>query len=208
MSDTVGESAGDGDLGSGGAMVLPDLTDGSGQTRHLVVGAGKDAHIYLADRDNLGKFFPSNNATLYQDVVGALASGVFAAPAYFNGQIYYGAAGDALKGFTLTNARLSTAATSQSAQIFGYPGATPSVSANGTADGIVWATRNTNPGSLYAFDAGNLGTQLYSTNDAPNGCDNLGPGNKFITPTVANGKVYVGSTSSVGVFGLFNPPGQ
>jgi hypothetical protein len=70
----------------------------------------------------------------------------------------------------------------------------------------VWATRNTNPGSLYAFDAGNLGTQLYSTNDAPNGRDNLGPGNKFITPTVANGKVYVGTTNSVSVLGLFNPP--
>ena len=113
---------------------------------------------------------------------------------------------DALKAFTLTNARLSTAATSQSAQIFGYPGATPSVSANGSADGIVWATRNTNTGSLYAFDAANLGTQLYSTNDALNGRDNLGPGNKFITPTIANGKVYVGSTASVSVLGLFNPP--
>ena len=96
MSNTVSESASDEDLGSGGAMVLPDMVDSGGHTRHLVVGAGKDAHIYLADRDNLGKFFASNNATLYQDVVGALASGVFAAPAYFNGQIYYGAVDDAL----------------------------------------------------------------------------------------------------------------
>ena len=205
MFNTISESKIDQDLGSGGAVLLPPMIDVNGLTRNLVAGAGKDKHIYIADRNNLGKFVPSSNATLYQDVKGVLAGGVFSLPAYFNGHLYYGAVNDRLKSFAFSNARLVTTPTSRTAVTFSYPGTTPSVSANGTANAIVWATSNDTSAVLYAFDATNLAKQLYSSNDAGTR-DNFGTGNKFIVPTVANGKVYVGTTSSVGVFGLLNPP--
>ncbi len=205
MSNTIDESSHDRDLGSGGALVLPDMRDSSGLIRHLVAGAGKDGHIYLANRDNLGKFTPTNNATLYQDVGAVLPGGIWSAPAYFNGRLYYGDISGTLKAFTFTNGRLSAAPTSQTAMTFGYPGTTPSISANGATNAIVWAALNSNPAQLLAFDAANLARRLYSSSDA-GARDNFGAGNKFITPTIANGKVYVGTQNSVGVFGLFNPP--
>ena len=204
MFNTVAESEIDQDLGSGGAVLLPPMIDLNGVTRNLLAGAGKDRHIYIADQANLGKFIPSSNATLYQDVRGTLAGPVFSVPAYFNGHLYYGAVNDRLKSFAFSNARLVTPPTSKSAVTFGYPGTTPSISANGTANAIVWAAYNGTPAVLYAFDATNLARQLYSSRDAGSG-DNFGAGNKFIVPTVANGKVYVGTTSSVGVFGLLDP---
>jgi len=204
MFNTVAESEIDQDLGSGGAVLLPPMIDLNGVTRNLLAGAGKDRHIYIADQANLGKFIPSSNATLYQDVRGTLAGPVFSVPAYFNGHLYYGAVNDRLKSFAFSNARLVTPPTSKSAVTFGYPGTTPSISANGTANAIVWAAYNGTPAVLYAFDATNLARQLYSSRDAGSR-DNFGAGNKFIVPTVANGKVYVGTTSSVGVFGLLDP---
>ena len=195
------ENSIDQDLGSGGVLVLPDLADASGKTRHLAVGAGKDAKIYVVDRDNLGKFNPASN-NIYQVVPGALSSAVFSMPAYFNGNVYYGAEGDNIKAFAIAHARLGTMPTSQTAESFTYPGATPSISANGTSDGIVWATENTNPAVLHAFDATNLAHELYNSNQSPGGRDQFGAGNKFITPMIVNGKVYVGTTTGVGVFGL------
>ncbi len=206
MSNTIDESNHDRDLGSGGALVLPDLRDSSGQIRHLLAGAGKDGHLYLADRDNLGKFTPNNNATLYQDVGAVLPGGIWSAPAYFNGRIYFGPVGGSLKAFSFTNARLNATPASQTTDTFVYPGTTPSITANGASNGIVWALRNSNPAELLAFDATNLARQLYSSSDAANGRDDFGAGNKFVTPTIANGKAYVGTQNSVGVFGLFNPP--
>jgi hypothetical protein len=200
--NVAAENSVDQDLGSGGALVLPDLKDSTGATRHLAVGAGKDAHIYVADRDNMGKFNPSNNNQLYQDVNGALGGAVFSMPAYFNGVLYYGAVGDNLKAFPITNARVAGSPSSQSSISFPYPGATPSVSANSAASGIVWAAENNSPAVLHAYDANNLGTELYNSNQAANGRDHFGTGNKFITPTIAHGKVYVGTTNGVGVFGL------
>ena len=202
MFNEVAESAADEDLGSGGALVVPDLTDSIGRTRHLAVGAGKDAHIYVADRDNMGKFNPTSNSNIYQDVVGALGGQVFSMPAYFGGVIYYGAVGDALRAFPFSNAVLASTSFSQSTTGFAYPGATPSVSADGASNGIVWAAENSNPAVLHAYDAANLANQLYNSNQAAGGRDNFGTGNKFITPMIANGKVYVGTTSGVGVFGL------
>ncbi len=195
------ENSIDQDLGSGGVLVLPDLTDASGKTRHLAVGAGKDAKIYVVDRDNLGKFNPTSNINVYQVVPGALSSAVFSMPAYFNGTVYYGAEGDNIKAFALNYGRLGTMPTSETAASFTYPGATPSVSANGTSNGIVWATENTNPAVLHAFDATNLSHELYNSNQAAHGRDQFGAGNKFITPMIVNGKVYVGATTGVGVFG-------
>ena len=200
MFNTVAESQADQDLGSGGTLLLPDMVDSNGATRHLAVGAGKDGHIYLVDRDNMGKFNPNGNSN-YQDLPSALPSGEWAMPAYFNQRLYYGGVNDVMRAFQFTDARLGPQPVWTSANSFGYPGTTPSISANGTANGIVWAAENSNPAVLHAYDAGDL-HQLYNSNQAPGGRDHFGAGNKFITPMIANGKVYVGTTNGVGVFGI------
>jgi hypothetical protein len=194
------ENSSDTDLGSGGALVLPDLTDGAGQTVHLAVGAGKDTNIYVVNRDAMGKFNPDSN-NIYQELAGALPGGVFSMPAYFNSTVYYGAVGSAIKAFAITNAKLSIAPASQTSNMFAYPGATPSISANGTSNAIVWAVENTNPAVLHAYSATNNLNELYNSNQAPGGRDQFGAGNKFITPTIVNGKVFVGTPNGVAVFG-------
>jgi hypothetical protein len=201
MFNTVSESNADEDLGSGGALVLPDMTDSNNVTWHLAVGAGKDQNIYLVNRDKMGQFNSTTNA-IYQQLTTPLGGGEFGMAAYFNNAIYYGSYGDSLKMFPFLNAKL-TVPSSQTQIVFSsYPGTTPSVSANGAANGIVWATENTDPAVLHAYDATNLATELYNSNQAANGRDQFGTGNKFITPMIANGKVYVGTTTGVGVFGL------
>jgi hypothetical protein len=199
--NTVQESNRDEDLGSGGAIVLPDLRDMGGVVRHLAVGAGKDGNIYLANRDNMGKYDPvGNNSNVYQDIRGALAGGVWAMPAYFTNTVFYGAVNDNLKAFTISNARLSTSPTSRSGNTFTYPGATPAVSGTGL-NGIVWAVENTSPAVLHAYNATNLAQELYNSNQKGSR-DQFGPGNKFITPMIANGKVFVGTQTGVAIFGL------
>jgi hypothetical protein len=202
MFNAVAESSVDEDFGSGGALVLPDMTDATGRTRHLAVGAGKDGEVYLVDRDNMGKFNPNNNDAIYQELVGALAAPEFGMPAYFNNEIYYGAVGAPVLAFAFAMAKLLPAPVSQTSHAFPYPGATPSISANGASNGIVWVTENTDPAVLHAYDAGDLSHELYNSTQASGGRDQFGTGNKFITPTIANGKVYVGTTNGVGVFGL------
>jgi hypothetical protein len=127
-------------------------------------------------------------------------------PAYFNNMLYYGASGNALKAFSIVNARLSTASVSASARTFTSPGTTPGVSANGSANAIVWAVENSNPAVLHAYDAGNLALELYNSSQAPAGRDAFGAGNKFITPTIVNGHVYVGTTNGVARFGSILAP--
>ena len=200
MSNTVAESNVDEDLGSGGALVLPDMIDANGKTRHLAVGAGKDRNIYIVDRDNMGKFDSDSNDNIYEELPGGLRGQEFAMPAFFNGTLYYGGAGDVIRAFQFSLAKLEPNPTSASAHRFPYPGATPSVSANGTKFGIVWAAENSNPAVLHAYDASNLSRELYNSNQAGSR-DHFGSGNKFITPTIANGKVFVGTTTGVGVFG-------
>ena len=201
MDNTVAESNGDVDLGSGGPMLLPDQTDSTGAVRQLAVGAGKDGHLYVVNRSNLGKFSMSNNA-IWEDMPGALPGGIWATPAFFQGTVYYGDVGGTLKAFGIQQALLGKTPTSQTSMSFGYPGTAPAVSANGSSNGIVWAVQNSQPAVLYAFAAGNLATLLYDSNQAANGRDNFGAGNKFITPSVANGKVFVGTPMGVAVFGL------
>jgi len=200
MDNEASENGSDTDLGSGGTIVLPDLNDGSGNTMHLAVGAGKDSTLYLVNRESMGKF-SSNNTALYQQLTGALPGGVYSMPAYFNNTVYYGSWGSPIQAFTITNAKLSTSETAQTPTSFGYPGATPSISANGTSNGIVWAVENNTPAVLHAYNAANL-NELYNSNQAANGRDQFGAGNKYITPTIANGKVFVGTTNGVAVFGL------
>jgi outer membrane protein assembly factor BamB len=199
-SNTVSESTGDIDLGSGGALVLPDLQDTSGTVHHLAVGAGKDSNIYVVNRDSMGKFNAQSDSAIYQEISGAIG-GVFSMPAYFNNTVYYGAVNDNLKAFPIANAKLATSASAQSTNSFQYPGATPSVSANGTTKGIVWAVENSSPAILHAYDATSL-QEIYNSNQAASGRDHFGNGNKFITPTVVNGKVFAGTPNGVAEFGL------
>jgi hypothetical protein len=203
MYNEVTESDGDVDLGSGGALVLPDMLDTDGDARQLAVGAGKDANLYLVDRNNMGKFNPTNDDAIYQELDGALPGGVWAMPAYFNGVLYYGPVGTNLVAFPFQNARLASPS-SQTSNTFGYPGTTPSISAAGSSNGIVWASENTSPAILHAYAATNLATEYYNSAQAPGGRDNFGPGNKFITPMIASARVYVGTASGVGVLGLLD----
>jgi outer membrane protein assembly factor BamB len=203
MYNVVSESGNDQDLGSGGIMLLPDLTDSGGNLRHLAVGAGKDGNLYVVDRDSMGRF-NSNTNKIWQELAGALAGGIFSTPAYFNGSLYYGPANGALRAFTVTAARLSATPSSRTALSFISPGTSPAISANATSNGIVWAHENTNPAVLHAFDAGNLAHELYNSTQAPNGRDQFGAGNKFITPAIADGKVFVGTQTGVAEFGLLN----
>ena len=197
--NTVAESNADTDFGSGGGILMLDVSDSGGNTRHLAVGAGKDSIIYVVDRDAMGKFNAGTDQ-IYQEISGQLGGGVFSMPAFFNNTVYYGAVGDALKAFPVTTARLAAAPSSQSTHHFGYPGTTPSVSANGTTNGIVWAIENSGA-VLYAYDATDLTKELYNSNQAAGNRDHFS-GNKFITPMIVNAKVYVGTQTTVAVFGL------
>jgi hypothetical protein len=205
MSNEVAESNSDQDLGSGGEMLLPDLTDSSGALRHLMVGAGKDGNIYVVDRDAMGKFNAGGNKN-YQTLTSVLPGGIWSTPAYFNGTVYYGDVSGTLKAFSISSAKLVATPQSQTATQFAYPGTAPSVSANAAATAIVWA--NENPGGpggaavLHAYDATNLAHELYNSNMAAAARDQFGTANKYITPTVADGKVFVGTTNAVAVFGL------
>jgi hypothetical protein len=212
MFDTVNQSNNDLDLGSGGLLLLPDMKDSGGTTRQLAVGAGKvdattgNVMLYVVDRNNMGKFNSSNDNAIYQELGSALlgGQGCWSAPAFFNNTLYFAAVGDNLRALPVTQAKVAASSTSQTPATFGYPGATPSISANGTTspptNGVVWAIDGAT--TLQAFDATNLASQLFTAGFAGSGST------KFITPMIANGKVYVGtgaangSPGTVVIFGL------
>ncbi len=203
MYNTVQESGGDVDLGSGGAMLLPPMKDSQGNTRYLAMGAGKDQNLYIVDRTNMGKFNPQNNNAIYQELDNVLGGGIWSMPAFFNGNVYYGPVGNNLLQFTFTNALLSTTPVAKSAASFTYPGTTPSISANGTQNAIVWAIEHSDPTDvLHAYNASSVATELYNSSQAPNGRDQFGSASHFGTPMIVNGKVYVGTQNGLAVFGL------
>jgi len=202
MHDTVSQSARDEDLGSGGVLLIPDTSDETGKTAHLAVGAGKDGSIYLANRDKMGKFNPEDNHNIHQQLVRALPGSEFGMAAYSNGLLYFGDVNGRLKAFRLSGAFLSPVPESESSNTFPYPGTTPSVSGSGSSSRIVWAVENSANAVLYAYDANDLAKELYSSDQASSGRDYFGQGNKFVVPTIVNGKVYVGTVNSVAVFGL------
>lgn len=208
MDNTVTESNDDEDLGSGGLILLPTMKDASGTTRYLGTGAGKDGNVYVFDRTNMGKFLSGSNGSLYQELAHGLAGGEYATPAWFNGTVYYGAVGDTIRAYKLSAARFPASATSTTPNSFDYPGTTPSISANVNTNGILWAVENSSTAVLYAYEANDVATELYNTNQASGGRDHFGAGNKFITPMIANGKVYVGTTTGVAAFGLLSPTGE
>jgi hypothetical protein len=190
------------DLGAGGVLLLPDVTDSSGKTRHLALGAGKDASIYVVDRDNMGKFNPAGN-DIYQQIPTILPSGQFSTPAYFNNAVYFGPIHGTIEMFSISDGLLSVVPTQTSTYTLPYPGSTPSISANGEANAILWTLENYQDHAvLRAHKASDLTAEIYDSNQAANSRDQLGQGNKFATPLVANGKVYVNTAGGVAVFGL------
>jgi hypothetical protein len=202
MFDQQNENCCDTDLGSGGALLLPNMTDSKGKTWQLAAGAGKDGNLYIVNRASMGKYNPTSNA-IYQELDGILSPGMWNNPAYFAGRLFFGPKDGAIVALQFQNAKLRPKAVAESLNTFGYPGATLSISSNNALNAILWATENTAPEVLHAYSPATL-TELYNTTQALNGRDNFGDGNKFMTPTIANGKVYVGSSNSVGVFGILS----
>lgn len=183
----------DRDFGSGGMIVLPDDAGSVGHP-HLLVCAAKQGTIYLVDRENLTGFNTPTDLIVQEMPSNILKS--WGSPAYFNHTIYYVGASDVLKAFSMSNAVIGTTIVSNTT-VFGSTGASPSVSANGTSNGIVWAISVTNH-ALYAYNATNVAMQIGTT-------QNIGSAVKFSVATVANGKVYVGTTNAAVVYGLKTP---
>jgi hypothetical protein len=148
----------------------------------------------------MGKFDSSANR-IYQELSGVLPGGIWSMPAAFNNNLFYGPVGSPILKFQFTNAKLGSTVVARTSNAFNFPGTTPSISANAGQNTIVWASSFSNPAVLHAYNANTL-IELYNTNQAAGGRDHFGTGNKFITPMIANGKVYVGTNGGVGVFGL------
>ncbi len=192
----------DSDLGSGGVLLIPDRP--GKKHPYLLVQAGKEGTIYLTNRNRMGHFNPVDDSQIIQNLPGAVG-GMWGMPAFWNNNVYFGGVGDNLKMFSFDsqNGLLSTTPVSNTLTFFNYPGTTPSISANGASNGIVWALQTDhNPEVLHAYDATNLSLELYNTQQNPTR-DNSGNAVKFAVPTVANGKVYVPAQKQLSVYGLF-----
>lgn len=200
----------DTDLGSGAVVLLPDQNTGS-LPHHLLAEVGKEGVVYLIDRDNMGHFQANNNNQIIQAFN---TSGMWGSPAFWQNGLYFAGAGDYLKHFTFDSSTglFNPTQSSQSAEVFNYPGASPSVSSQGASNGIVWAIEASQygppapgpgPAVLYAYDAGNVTTEYWNSAMVSGQRDQAGPAVKFVPPTVANGKVYVGTRTEIDVYGLF-----
>lgn len=206
---------GDLDLGSSGVLLLPDQP---GPYRRLAITSAKNGHIYVLNRDNLGGYNTASRGDpqVVQEIAGQLKMQM-GTPAYWNGRVYFGAGNspgkDSIKAFSLRSGMLSRTPASQTAATYHITRSTVSISANGNSDGIVWAVNNDayydprqGPAVLHAYDALNLSRELYNSNQRF-ARDNPGPAAKFTVPTVANGKVFVGTANQVSVYGLL-PAGK
>jgi hypothetical protein len=224
--DQLSLSDNDADLGSGAAVLLPDQT--SGPVTHLLVQVGKaqpgaQGMVYLVDRDSMGQYNSANN-NVVQGFYGP-HNGVWGTPAFWQNTLYVGGTGDLLKAFSFnpSTGLFTTIPASEAPTAFRYPGNTPSVSALGTSNGIVWALDSSlygyasggsncqqsplpsacsGPAILHAYNATNLASELWNSSQAANNRDQAGNAVKFIPPTIANGKVYVGTVTEVDVYGL------
>jgi hypothetical protein len=194
----------DEDLASGGVLLLPDQSTGGHP--HLLVQAGKEGKIYLVDRDNMGGF-NSTTDNVVQEIAGQ-SGGLWSIPAFWNNTLYTWGQLYTMRAFTLSNGLFSTTPTATGLQTSNYPGATPSVSSNGNSNGIVWAVQTdgyttASPAILRAYDASNVSSELYDSTQSPIR-DTPGMATKFVVPTIANGRVYVGTAGELDVYGLLN----
>jgi len=215
----------DGDLGSGATILFPNQTSGHGPD-HLLVQTGKEGVVYLIDRDKMGRFNSTSNDQIRQSFSGP-SFGLWGSPALWQNNLYTGGQYDSLRQFTFdTSTELfNSTVASLSANTFGYPGTTPSVSSRGSTHGIVWtidaslygyASPNagvncstvpvpaacSGPAVLHAYDATDLAVEYWNSSMAANNRDRAGNAVKFVPPTVANGKVYVSTRTEIDVYGL------
>ena len=205
LSDT------DSDLGSGGALLLPDQP---GPNPHLLVVIGKEPVLYLLNRDKLGGYSPPTTPPtvppdkIVQEV--AVTGGLFGTPAYWNGSLYVWPGNGLLSRYTLANGQLGNShGAPKPAETFqgvltGDKGATPSISANGVKDGIVWSVPWAKPQVVYANDASNVSQKLWSSDQNPV-FDSAGSDQKFVVPTIADGHVFIAAVNQVQVYGLIPP---
>jgi hypothetical protein len=202
----------DADLGSSGVVILPDQNSGPA---HLLVAGGKEGKLYLLNRDAMGNYCASCTTTDTNILQSFLATqAIFGTPAFWQNKLYLGGTADFLSLFTfdVTTGNFNSVASSRSATSFQFPGPTPSVSAQGTAGGVLWAIDSstygvpsafgTGPAILHAYDAANLASELWNSSQAANNRDAAGNAVKFTVPTVANGKVYIGTRTEIDVYGL------
>ena len=198
-SDQATLDANDTDFGSGAATILIDQP--SGPVPHLLIGGGKEGNLFLLNRDSMGQFSNTTNNVVETVNVG---NSIFATPAFWQNNLYVAGVG-ALSQFVFnpTTGKFNGAPSSQSATRYGFPSASPSLSSTGTLHGIVWALDNSlyctpqspgcGPTVLHAYDGSNLATELWNSSQAAGNRDQAGHAVKFTVPTVANGKVYVGT---------------
>lgn len=190
------------DLGSGGPILLPDQP---GPHPHLAVIGGKGGTIYLVDRDNMGRFHEGDDSNAVQTLT--KFDSVLSAPAYWNQNVYILVSNDVLKDFTLKDGRLSPQPVAQANEKFVDPGATPTVSANGVKNGIVWVieTKGWRSSDRYAvlraYAAANVSRELYDSNQNATR-DRAGACLRFTIPLVVNGRVYIGTKDEIDVYGL------
>jgi hypothetical protein len=211
--DQASLDSSDQDMGTGAVMLLP--TQG-GSLPHLAMTVDKSGTIYLINRDKMGKYTTPGNSSVQSFTGGGFKNR--SSFAFFNNIMYAGFAGAPLQAwaFNPQTELFSTTPQSKSGNIFGCncngAGSTPSVSANGTSNGVVWTLDNSGfyhtPAILYAYSPTNLGTELYNSTQAANSRDAAAVAVKFTTPTVANGQVYVGGRNAVTVYGVLNPGQQ
>jgi hypothetical protein len=197
---------GDTDVGSSGTAVLIDQTNGP--VPHLLVGASKAGVFFVINRDKMGGF-KSTDASVQEFSLGGAS---FSTPGFWNNTAYFFGVviGGTLAGesfeFNTGTGMFNGTASNQTPSKFGFAGATPSISASSaTTDGIAWAidtgaygTSDSGPSAagpavLHAFDARNISTELWNSAQASGGRDTAGNAVKFTVPTVANGKVYIGT---------------
>lgn len=195
-SDQDADDVNDKDLGAGGAAILVDQP--SGPAPHLLVGGGKEGTLYLLNRDSLGGLGDDNAVQSF-----SIGYPIFVTAAFWNGNLYLAGANGPLQSFSFnqTTGLFRLDSVPQSPETFGFPGSTPSVSASGTSNGIVWVLDNTNyctpyspgcgPAVLHAYDATDVATELWNSSQGAGNA--AGYAVKFTVPTVANGKVYVGT---------------
>jgi hypothetical protein len=191
------------DLGSGAPLLIPDQPNPPTQ---MLVAAGKQGMVYLVDRSNMGQYTASGNQVLQVLPAGTVPT-AHSMPAYWQNNIYFCGVGDFAKSYLLFNGLLSTSPTSQSVITYAYPGATPAVSANGSTNGLLWmlTTVKSSTAVLHVYDAANLSRELYNS-DQNKSRDQAGQAVKFAVPTVANGKVYIGTATELDVYGLLPQP--
>ncbi len=196
----------DGDLGAGGVVILPDQ---AGPYKHLLAQEGKGGTLYLVNRDAMGGYNTVADSVVQEIRSTYAGAGIWGSPGYWNGYVYVGEqAQNPLKAYSLTNGVLSTKPSSVTPETFTFPGPSQSISSLGNTNGILWAVEadgyDTGGVSiLHAYDATNLANEFYSSNQVPQR-DSAGPAVKFAAPTVANGKVYVGTGGQLNVYGLFS----